>query len=58
MLLSRVRESENLVKSKVLEERSALTIVESRMFVEVIQLVQTRLVVVKVPTLAESKTKF
>ena len=53
---SRVRESENLVKSRVLALKSELVIVPSRILVLVIHPVQTRLVGVKVDILAESKT--
>ena len=56
VLASRVRESANLVKSKVLFDISVATIVPSRILVELIQPVQLRaLVRVKVEILAESK---
>ena len=57
VLASSVKESLSLVKSKLLLERSAATIVPSKMLVELMTPVPTKaLVKVRVEMLAESKT--
>jgi hypothetical protein len=56
VLASKVKESAKAVKSRVSALMSPPTIVPSRILVEVIQPVQDRLVKLRVPILAESKT--